>query len=131
MSKDHWIIMLISILSLLIATTWIAVGATRSWKNEYSKLADRIIELKTERNEHDCDRPESEVPEWFAEELKNTFLHGVIRVKFGISGNEEDVIIMSGKSLDRLQKLVDPDRYWQNYWDYYTTYEPINDEVKE
>jgi len=66
------------------------------------------------------------VPEWFKKELNGTFGYGVVRIKFGICGDEEDIVMVSGNALKRLLNLADPDRLWDDYWDYGKCYNPDN-----
>ena len=70
------------------------------------------------------------VPDWFKKELEETLVYGSFRVKFGIAGSEEDILIISGKALERLQDLAEAG-HWHNYWEIWKCYSPEDEVIEE
>ena len=130
---------IVAYIILIIACSFFALQA-HHWRD--------TAQLRSDTADAWCDKYEEEVakvdsdpttttdkapvPQWFAKELNDTITHSGIRVQFGLSGEEEDVVIMSGKALDRLERLAEPknksdnDYYYtmNHYWEYMKTYNP-------
>jgi hypothetical protein len=133
MSKGVENILTIAV-AIIAITAMIWIHNDRNWHREQLfEAMDTIVMLEDELATKDIaekPEPDSEVPKWFAKELNNTINYAGIRIKFGLDGEEEDVVIMSGKALNRLERLARPQKdndgysiILGDYWDYGTCYD--------